>query len=178
MVVDRWASAPSIPDGACVATVTERADGRQRRVRGRRHDVRRPGKSYRWRDQIRDTVRALGPEDTQPMPRIAREPPPIPPDLIELLRALGVALLNSADSAATTTETLQDVAAAYDVDVQAMVMPTGILFRVGPDEVDLVSVPNRSLRLDQIAAGQRPGRRCCRRAAITPSPGCAGCTRS
>ena len=109
------------------------------------------GKSYGWRDQIRATMRALGPEDTQPMPRIAREPPPIPPDLVELLRALGVALLNSADSAATTTETLQDVAAAYDVDVQAMVMPTGILFRVGPDEVDLVSVPNRSLRLDQIA---------------------------
>ena len=109
------------------------------------------GKSYRWRDQIRDTVRALGPEDTQPMPRISREPPPIPPDLVELLRALGVALLNSADSAATTTEMLQDVAAAYDVDVQAMVMPTGILFRIGPDEVDLVSVPNRSLRLDQIA---------------------------
>jgi uncharacterized membrane protein YjjP (DUF1212 family) len=109
------------------------------------------GKPYGWRDQIRATMRALGPEDTQPMPRIAREPPPIPPDLVELLRALGVALLNSADSAAKTTETLQDVAAAYDVDVQAMVMPTGILFRVGPDEVDLVSVPNRSLRLDQIA---------------------------
>lgn len=109
------------------------------------------GKPYGWRDQIRATVRALGPEDTQPMPRIAREPPPIPPDLVELLRALGVALLNSADSAATTTQTLQDVAAAYDVDMQAMVMPTGILFRVGPDEVDLVSVPNRSLRLDQIA---------------------------
>jgi len=106
---------------------------------------------YRWRDQIRDTVRALGPEDTQPMPRIAREPPPIPPDLVELLRALGVALLNSADSAATTTEMLEEVAAAYDVDVQAMVMPTGILFRIGTDEVDLVSVPNRSLRLDQIA---------------------------
>ena len=109
------------------------------------------GKPYGWRDQIRATMRALGPEDTQPMPRIAREPPPIPQDLVELLRALGVALLNSADSAATTTETLQDVAGAYDVDVQAMVMPTGILFRVGPDEVDLVSVPNRSLRLDQIA---------------------------
>ena len=43
------------------------------------------------------------------------------------------------------------MAAAYDVDVQAMVMPTGILFRIGTDEVDLVSVPNRSLRLDQIA---------------------------
>ena len=28
------------------------------------------GKSYRWRDQITDTMRALGPEDTQPMPRI------------------------------------------------------------------------------------------------------------
>jgi uncharacterized membrane protein YjjP (DUF1212 family) len=75
----------------------------------------------------------------------------VPPDLVELLRALGVALLNSADSAATTTEMLQDVAAAYDVDMQAMVMPTGILFRIGPNEVDLVSVPNRSLRLDQIA---------------------------
>ena len=109
------------------------------------------GWAYRWRDQIRDTVRALGPEDTQPLPRLAREPPPVPPDLVELLRALGVALLNSADSAATTTEILQDVAAAYDVDVQAMVMPTGILFRIGSDEVDLVTVPNRSLRLDQIA---------------------------
>ena len=123
-------------------------------------------------------MRALGPEDTQPMPRIAREPPPIPPDLVELLRALGVALLNSADSAATTTETLQDVAAAYDVDVQAMVMPTGILFRIGPDEVDLVSVPNRSLRLDQIAQvndlvdGAASGAPCRRRS------GCAGCTRS
>ncbi len=46
---------------------------------------------------------------------------------------------------------LEDVAAAYDVDVLAMVMPTGIVFRFGSDEVDLVSVPNRSLRLDQIA---------------------------
>ncbi|MET0965328.1 MAG: threonine/serine exporter family protein [Nakamurella sp.] len=130
----------------------------------------RSAKSYRWRDQIRDTVRALGPEDTQPMPRIAREPPPTPPDLIELLRALGVALLNSADSAASTTETLQDVAAAYDVDLQAMVMPTGILFRIGLREVDLVSVPNRALRLDQIAGvnsliGQLL------RAAITPTEG-------
>jgi uncharacterized membrane protein YjjP (DUF1212 family) len=128
------------------------------------------GKSYRWRDQIRDTMRALGPEDTQPMPRIPLEPPPIPPDLVELLRALGVALLNSADSAATTTETLQDVAAAYDVDVQAMVMPTGILFRVGPDEVDLVSVPNRSLRLDQIAQVNKLVA-LLQRAAITPSLG-------
>jgi uncharacterized membrane protein YjjP (DUF1212 family) len=128
------------------------------------------GKSYRWRDQIRDTMRALGPEDTQPMPRIPLEPPPIPPDLVELLRALGVALLNSADSAATTTETLQDVAAAYDVDAQAMVMPTGILFRVGPDEVDLVSVPNRSLRLDQIAQVNKLVA-LLQRAAITPSLG-------
>ncbi len=109
------------------------------------------GKSYRWRDQLRDTVRALSPDDTQPLPRISPEQQPAPPGLVELLRALGVALLNSADSAATTTEILQDVAAAYDVDMQAMVMPTGILFRIGPDEVDLVSVPNKSLRLDQIA---------------------------
>jgi len=128
------------------------------------------GRSYRWRDQIRDTVRALGPEDTQPMPRITREPPPTPPDLIELLRALGVALLNSADSAATTTETLQDVAAAYDVDLQAMVMPTGILFRIGLSEVDLVSVPNRGLRLDQIA-GVNSLIAQLRRAAITPTEG-------
>ena len=54
------------------------------------------GKSYRWRDQIRDTMRALGPEDTQPMPRISREVPPIPPDLVELLRALGVATIELA----------------------------------------------------------------------------------
>ena len=32
-----------------------------------------------------------------------------------------------------------------------MVMPTGIVFRFGSDEVDLVAVPTRSLRLDQIA---------------------------
>lgn len=128
------------------------------------------GKSYRWRDQIRDTVRALGPEDTQPMARITPEPLPTPPDLIELLRALGVALLNSADSAATTTETLQDVAAAYDVDVQAMVMPTGILFRIGLSEVDLVSVPNRGLRLDQIA-GVNDLIVQLRRAAISPTQG-------
>jgi uncharacterized membrane protein YjjP (DUF1212 family) len=105
----------------------------------------------RWRDQIRDSVRALGPEDTQPLPRLTHEPPPVPPDLVELLRALGVALLNSADSAATTTEILQDVAAAYDADVLAMVMPTGIMYRIGDDEVDLVTVPARNLRLDQIA---------------------------
>ncbi len=108
-------------------------------------------RSYRWRDQLRDTVRALSPDDTQPLPRISPELQPTPTGLVELLRALGVALLNSADSAATTTEILQDVAAAYDVDMQAMVMPTGILFRIGPDEVDLVSVPNKGLRLDQIA---------------------------
>ena len=109
------------------------------------------GWASRWRDQIRDSLRALGPEDTQPLPRLNHEPPPVPPDLVELLRALGVALLNSADSAATTTEILQDVAAAYDADVLAMVMPTGILFRIGSDEVDLVTVPTRNLRLDQIA---------------------------
>ena len=112
------------------------------------------------------------------MPRIAREPPPIPPDLVELLRALGVALLNSADSAATTTEMLQEVAAAYDVDVQAMVMPTGILFRIGTDEVDLVSVPNRSLRLDQIAQVNDLVE-VLQRGAVTPvARRCAGCTRS
>ena len=109
------------------------------------------GWASRWRDQIRDSVRALGPEDTQPLPRLNHVPPPVPADLVELLRALGVALLNSADSAATTTEILQDVAAAYDADVLAMVMPTGILFRIGSDEVDLVTVPARNLRLDQIA---------------------------
>ena len=167
-----------------LATVTVGEDGAADAVDGT-SGGRRVGDStsgdahrYRWRDQIRDTVRALGPEDTQPMPRIAREPPPIPPDLVELLRALGVALLNSADSAATTTEMLEEVAAAYDVDVQAMVMPTGILFRIGTDEVDLVSVPNRSLRLDQIAQVNdlievlQPGRRSARRWR------CAGCIRS
>lgn len=107
--------------------------------------------AYRWRDQLRDTVRAFSPDDTQPLPRISPEPQPTPAGLVELLRALGVALLNSADSAATTTEILQGVAAAYDVDLQAIVVPTGILFRIGPDEVDLVSVPNKGLRLDQIA---------------------------
>ena len=128
------------------------------------------GKSYRWRDQIRDTVRALGPEDTQPLPKVTPEPPPVPAGLIELLRALGTALLNSADSAATTTEMLQDVAAAYDVDLQAMVMPTGILFRIGTNEVDLVSVPAKSLRLDQIAEVNKLIT-LLQRAAITPSLG-------
>ncbi len=109
------------------------------------------GGIHNWRDQLRVTLRALEPDDTQPMPRITPEPLPTPPDLLELLRALGVALLNSADSAATATQTLQDVAAAYDVDLQAMVMPTGILLRSNRSEVDLVTVPNRDLRLDQIA---------------------------
>ena len=127
-------------------------------------------RAYRWRDQIRDTVRALGPEDTQPLPQIAPEPPPVPPGLVELLRGLGIALLNSADSAATTTEMLQDVAAAYDVDLQAMVMPTGILFRIGAAEVDLVSVPARSLRLDQIAEVNKLIA-LLQRAAITPAQG-------
>lgn len=109
------------------------------------------GGIYDWREQLRVTLQALGPDDTQPMPRITPEPLPTPPDLLELLRALGVALLNSADSAATATTTLQDVAAAYGVDLQAMVMPTGILLRSSRSEVDLVTVPNRDLRLDQIA---------------------------
>jgi uncharacterized membrane protein YjjP (DUF1212 family) len=108
------------------------------------------GGIYHWRDQLRVTLRALEPDDTQPMPRISPEPLPTPPDLLELLRALGVALLNSADSAATATQTLQDVAAVYQVDLQAMVMPTGILLRSSRSEVDLVTVPNRDLRLDQI----------------------------
>jgi uncharacterized membrane protein YjjP (DUF1212 family) len=133
-------------------------------------DVDPERKAYRWRDQIRDTVRALGPEDTQPLPKIAPEPPPVPPALVELLRGLGIALLNSADSAATTTEMLQDVAAAYDVDLQAMVMPTGILFRIGTAEVDLVSVPARSLRLDQIAEVNKLIA-LLQRAAITPALG-------
>lgn len=128
------------------------------------------GRSYRWRDQIRDTVRALSPEDTQPLPKITPEPPPVPAGLVELLRALGIALLNSADSAATTTEILQDVAAAYDVDLQAMVMPTGILFRIGTNEVDLVSVPAKSLRLDQIAQVNKLITQL-QRAAITPALG-------
>jgi len=106
---------------------------------------------YRLRDQLRDTLRALEPDDTQPMPRITAEPMRTPSDLIELLRALGVALLNSADSSTTATQTLQDVAAAYGVDLQAMVLPTGILLRSSASEVDLVTVPNRDLRLDQIA---------------------------
>ncbi len=105
----------------------------------------------RWFHQLRDSVRALGPEDTQPLPRLNHEPPPVPADLIELLRALGIALLNSVESAATTTDVLEDVAAAYDADVLALVMPTGIVFRIGSTEVDLVAVPARSLRLDQIA---------------------------
>ena len=106
---------------------------------------------YRWRDKLKDTLRALEPDDTQPMPRIAAEPQATPPDLIELLRALGVALLNSADSVATATDTLEDVAATYGIDLQAMVMPTGILLRFNRSEVDLVTVPNRDLRLDQVA---------------------------
>ncbi len=109
------------------------------------------GGIYRWRDQLRVTLQALEPDDTQPMPRISPEPLPTPPDLLELLRALGVALLNSADSAATATTTLQDVASAYGVDLQAMVLPTGILLRSSRSEVDLVTVPNRDLRLDQVA---------------------------
>ena len=102
------------------------------------------GGIYRWRDQLMVTLRALEPDDTQPMPRISAEPQRTPPDLLELLRALGVALLNSADSAATATVTLQDVATAYGVDLQAMVMPTGILLRSSASEVDLVTVPNRA----------------------------------
>lgn len=105
----------------------------------------------RWSDQLRSTVRALEPDDTQPLPRLAPEPPPIDPVLVELLRALATALSNSAESADRTTERLRDVAAAYDADVSALVMPTGVIFRIGGAEVDLVTVSPRPLRLDQVA---------------------------
>ncbi|GAA2008294.1 threonine/serine exporter family protein [Nakamurella flavida] len=105
----------------------------------------------RWRDQVAETVRALGPEDTQPLPRLSREQVPPPRELVLLLRALGVALLNSTESASTITTTLEDIAAAYDVDAQVLVLPTGILFRIGRDEVDLAAAPTTALRLDQIA---------------------------
>ena len=106
----------------------------------------------RWGDQLRSSVRALEPDDTQPLPRLAPEPPPIDPVLVQLLRALATALANSAESADVTTDRLRDVAAAYDADVDAMVMPTGVLFRIGATEVDLVTVSPRPLRLDQVAA--------------------------
>lgn len=109
------------------------------------------GQANRWRDQLRDTFRALGPEDTQPLPRLTHEPLPVPPDLIELLRALGIALLNSSKPTSVTTEVLEDVGAAYDADVIALVFPTGIVFRIGSTELDAVTVSLRSLRLDQVA---------------------------
>lgn len=109
------------------------------------------GEHHRWLNQIRDTIRALSPDDTQPLPVIPAVASRPSPELVELLRALGAALLNSTDSAATATQTLQDVAAANGVDLQAMVLPTGILLRFSGSEVDLVTVPNRPLRLDQVA---------------------------
>lgn len=96
-------------------------------------------------------MRALEPDDTQPLPRLAPEPPPVDPVLVELLRALATALANSAESADQTTDRLRDVAAAYDADVSALVMPTGVIFRIGSSEVDLVTVSPRPLRLDQVA---------------------------
>lgn len=106
---------------------------------------------HRWADQLRSTVHALEPDDTQPLPRLSPEPPPTDPVLVELLRGLAKALANSAESADRTTERLQEVAAAYDADVSALVMPTGVLFRVGSTDVDLVTVSPRPLRLDQVA---------------------------
>lgn len=106
----------------------------------------------RWSEQLRSSARALEPDDTQPLPRLSPEPLPIDPVLVQLLRALATALANSAESADVTTDRLRDVAAAYDADVDAMVMPTGVLFRIGATEVDLVTVSPRPLRLDQVAA--------------------------
>jgi uncharacterized membrane protein YjjP (DUF1212 family) len=124
----------------------------------------------RWRDQVTETVRALGPEDTQPLPRLSREQVPPPRELVLLLRALGVALLNSTEAASTITTTLEDIAAAYDVDAQVLVMPTGILFRIGRDEVDLAAASTMALRLDQIA-GIEDLVAALQRAAVTPAQG-------
>ncbi|MBM9469025.1 threonine/serine exporter family protein [Nakamurella leprariae] len=102
--------------------------------------------------QVRKTLRALGPEDTQPLPRLELHRTEPSPELVALLRALGLALLNSSESVQDIAGTLESVAAAYDVDLQVLVLPTGILFRLGRQELDLVSAPARTLRLDQIAA--------------------------
>ena len=123
----------------------------------------------RWQQVVR-SIRALGPEDTQPLPRIGVEPPPVPVGLIELLKVLGVAMLAGAESAGTVTRTLEDVAAAYDVDAQALVLPTSIVIRVGASQVDLVPAPNRPLLLDQVAELTKVIE-LLQRAAVTPAEG-------
>jgi uncharacterized membrane protein YjjP (DUF1212 family) len=112
----------------------------------------RPPIRARVSRQVRETLRALGPEDTQPLPRLELHRPEPSPELVALLRALGLALLNSSESVQDIASTLESVAAAYDMDLQVLVLPTGILFRLGRQELDLVSAPARTLRLDQIAA--------------------------
>ncbi|GLZ81640.1 hypothetical protein Afil01_64470 [Actinorhabdospora filicis] len=83
-------------------------------------------------------------------------PPPLPQELLVLLRDLGVALCRSGEASDRAAAILHDVAACYGVhDVEFFVMPTVVLVRVGDADgsahIDFSLAEADQLRLDQIA---------------------------
>ncbi len=81
--------------------------------------------------------------------------PPIPTDLLTLLRLLGVMLIGSGETTDRVQDLLGDTAHRYGVaEVQFFVLPTGVFVRVQDSRgsaVDLQETSNDILRLDQIA---------------------------
>ncbi|WP_280382215.1 threonine/serine ThrE exporter family protein [Nocardia wallacei] len=81
--------------------------------------------------------------------------PPIPTDLLDLLRRVGVALIGSVETTNRVQVILEDLAHRYGYDeVRFFVLPTAVFVRVedagGNTYIDLLDADVGTLRLDQI----------------------------
>jgi len=102
---------------------------------------------------LRDWVRRHEPGRDEPA---APEEPPIPRDLLDLLRRLGVALIGAVETTGRVQLLLEELAHRYSADgVHFIVLPTAVFVRVqaadGGSAVDLLDATVDTLRLDQIA---------------------------
>ncbi|MER5890872.1 threonine/serine exporter family protein [Streptomyces sp. NPDC001941] len=77
-------------------------------------------------------------------------------ELADVLCQLGELLLRSGAYTGEVTNTIQDVAARYGLQVRSFIVPTGLLVRLGTQAgghggvIDFMPVPGQNLRLDQI----------------------------
>ncbi|MEV0249682.1 threonine/serine exporter family protein [Nocardia sp. NPDC050712] len=95
------------------------------------------------------------PEPQRAPLRPALEEPPVPADLLDLLRRLGVALIGAGETTNRVQDILDQLAHRYGAEgVHFFVLPTGVFVRIQDahgSAVDIMSASVGTLRLDQIA---------------------------
>ncbi|WP_424217305.1 threonine/serine ThrE exporter family protein (plasmid) [Streptomyces sp. BI20] len=94
--------------------------------------------------------------DTVTLPARVVDEPEWAQSLADVLCRLGELLLRSGAYTGEVTNTIDDVAARYGMQVRSFIVPTGLLVRLGTRPgghggvIDFMPVPGQNLRLDQV----------------------------